>query len=808
MSNALLCVNDNGNVGIGTNSPTAKLQVAGDVNIGETLNVGTTTPSYNTNYGTGDLNVENDLFASAQIFTHNDTAGNFSFLGLGKSSGTGASPTVVQANERIAVLGFYGYDGAAYKRLASIDAYVDGTPGTNDMPGKLLFNTTSDGSSSPTTRLTIGADGNATFTGNVGIGTTSPSKKLHVVSAAEAALFQGTATWGTAIQIDSTATGGRNFQIQSSADAAGEGGGKFLIVDRDATGVPTRLSIDSTGNVGIGTASPSALLNLKATTAGQGILINGNQGYDFFKVYDGGGSDSGILDLSSLGIVKLKLHSKGDSYFNGGNVGIGTTANINAPLTIQSNSSANAINLIGRSNGVYDESIISFYDFDGTSRKGYILNSAGNMFFSTGNGSENMTILSDGNVGIGTTSPSEKLEVMGGLVVNSGFNTGVSSLYLSHTGTQAQHKAGIFTTYTAGYGRSSSIQFALNSEMNGNIVTTSDAKMTILEGGNVGIGTTSPGKKLHVVESGTNNTAIFENSGQTYSSTAIKVSEAVNNRAILSFAVGDALASTDIQAEIAGVVVNDGGTLKGDLTFKTNVGDNLQERMRIDSSGNVGIGTTSPSAGRKLDVHGDIELTEDLFIGATSSSRSEHKIKIGQNRSGNGYAYIDMIGDAGATSFYNLRIIRHNTGANALSQIVHTGTGNFEIKASDGGDIILNSSGNVGISNTSPTHKLDVTGDARFTSTVTATNFILSSDERLKENVEKVCDNRVKADWKTFELKTDKGQKRYGVIAQELEKTNPEFVREDSQGFKSVAYIDLLIAKIAELEARLEKLEK
>ena len=56
-----------------------------------------------------------------------------------------------------------------------------------------------------------------------------------------------------------------------------------------------------------------------------------------------------------------------------------------------------------------------------------------------------------------------------------------------------------------------------------------------------------------------------------------------------------------------------------------------------------------------------------------------------------------------------------------------------------------------------------------------------------------------------FELKTEKGQKRYGVIAQELEKTNPEFVREDTQGFKSVAYIDLLIAKIAELEARLEK---
>ena len=97
---------------------------------------------------------------------------------------------------------------------------------------------------------------------------------------------------------------------------------------------------------------------------------------------------------------------------------------------------------------------------------------------------------------------------------------------------------------------------------------------------------------------------------------------------------------------------------------------------------------------------------------------------------------------------------------------------------------------------------------ATFTSTVTATNFINSSDERLKENIEEVCDNSIEVNWKTFNFKTEKEQKRYGVIAQELEKTNPEFVREDSQGFKSVAYIDLLIAKIAELETRIQKLEK
>ena len=154
--------------------------------------------------------------------------------------------------------------------------------------------------------------------------------------------------------------------------------------------------------------------------------------------------------------------------------------------------------------------------------------------------------------------------------------------------------------------------------------------------------------------------------------------------------------------------------------------------------------------------------------------------------------------------------IYHNfdNGASGGSQF-HQRQNSFHWKINSTSEkLTLGTNGYIGINDTSPSYQLDVNGSGRFTSTVTATNFILSSDERLKENVKKVCDNRVKADWKTFELKTDKGQKRYGVIAQELEKTNPEFVREDSKGFKSVAYIDLLIAKIAELEARLEKLEK
>ena len=91
--------------------------------------------------------------------------------------------------------------------------------------------------------------------------------------------------------------------------------------------------------------------------------------------------------------------------------------------------------------------------------------------------------------------------------------------------------------------------------------------------------------------------------------------------------------------------------------------------------------------------------------------------------------------------------------------------------------------------------------------TITATNFIGSSDERLKTKIEPLRFSHIPIKFKTFELKSEPGVKRTGVIAQELEKTNPEFVRKDENGMLSVASIDLLFAKVAELEARIKELE-
>ena len=92
------------------------------------------------------------------------TAG--SKVALGKSrSATIGTPAIVSSGDTLATLSFAGDDGAAFIDAASIIVAVDGTPGLNDMPGRLVFSTTGDGASTPTERMRIGS------TGNIGIGT-------------------------------------------------------------------------------------------------------------------------------------------------------------------------------------------------------------------------------------------------------------------------------------------------------------------------------------------------------------------------------------------------------------------------------------------------------------------------------------------------------------------------------------------------------------------------------------------------------------------------------------------------------------
>ena len=184
------------------------------------------------------------------------------------------------------------------------------------------------------------------------------------------------------------------------------------------------------------------------------------------------------------------------------------------------------------------------------------------------------------------------------------------------------------------------------------------------------------------------------------------------------------------------------------------------ERMRINSSGNIGIGTTSPSY--KLHVAGTTYAngstigSSDLLLQDTSSAYST-ELKMQNNTHTLGIDY------------QNNEQIRFITRSGTTTVPI-----TFQMRAG----------------------------------TITATNFILSSDEKKKTKIKDLSIDNIDVRWRSFEMKENEGEYRTGVIAQELEKNHPEFVNENDEGFKSVKYIDLLIAKIAELEARLEKIEK
>jgi hypothetical protein len=100
---------------------------------------------------------------------------------------TPGSYTIVNNNDALGQLHFCGDDGTKYTtKAASIEAFVDGTPGANDMPGRLVFATTADGASSPTERMRISQNG------NIAIGATADNGyRIRIVSSSVAvASFQ------------------------------------------------------------------------------------------------------------------------------------------------------------------------------------------------------------------------------------------------------------------------------------------------------------------------------------------------------------------------------------------------------------------------------------------------------------------------------------------------------------------------------------------------------------------------------------------------------------------------------------------
>ena len=283
-----------------------------------------------------------------------------------------------------------------------------------------------------------GSDIYNTNSANVGIGTDSPDAKLFIqyADATTNAVLRTRldATYGLGISNEWVSTyvsklqlgrigAGQTSNIDFIYDIAGTEYGSIkrnyaassLKFERGGT---TDMIIDGSGNVGIGKTLPERVLHLDANQ-GRAIIQLDKGGDKIISMGTGSSAtnaDDTILQMFNEGSELVRIFTEGDSWFNGGDVGIGETS---PTYKLHVVSSSTPVAIFTGGNNAY----VDFSDPSSSVR----LQNSGHSYFGTQtntnlnfktNGSQRMTILAGGNVGIGpsVTNPIHKLEVRDGTI--------------------------------------------------------------------------------------------------------------------------------------------------------------------------------------------------------------------------------------------------------------------------------------------------------------------------------------------------------------------------------------------------------
>ncbi|MBI4276733.1 hypothetical protein HY629_02745, partial [Candidatus Uhrbacteria bacterium] len=462
--------------------------------------------------------------------------------------------------------------------------------------------------------------------GNVGIGTTAPLGKLHIKDGGyrQGIILQRSGT--TVDRFYGYIGDGTNSTIADEIYL--DANNTNFHFRQGSTGTTETVTFLNSGNVGIGTTTPQGLLAVEQGTETYSLYI-GNQG-------------SSTPSLVVQGV-------------NGnGNVGIGTTAPVaslhvgstNATLRVGSDSTADAS--AADLQIITNDRVPTFKLTDSNVASGYITMSSNGLVFNTDtvnnydfrtgassadttpetSGTSRLYIKSDGNVGIGTTAfnVGERLSVSGSDADVATFLTSAATGEIHIGGSAANDDA-----LVVGFNKTSDYGYL---QVWGDAAGSS---LVIANGGNVGIGTTNPsvrlGQKLDVAASANYGGAVLS----TWSATAAEASALDLSRsksatigtqsAVVS---GDALGYITFRgsdgtnfidgANIAATVDGTSGTndMPTRLMFGTTAdgASSITERMRITSTGNVGIGTTTPSALLAVNAPGG---TDSFAIGSSTS---------------------------------------------------------------------------------------------------------------------------------------------------------------------------------------------
>jgi hypothetical protein len=301
-------------------------------------------------------------------------------------------------------------------------------------------------------------------------------------------------------------------------------------------------------------------------------------------------SQSGTLDDRYLMLNSGNDPITGGLNITGGNVGIGTSSPAQALDVVGSVKSSNQF--IGPTAALGSSATNPTYSFSGQ-QTGMFLAASNAVGFSTG-GSERVRINSGGNVGIGTSSPSRLVHIKG-----SGNEQ--QNLFLESTTTNSRIE--FINTQTTSTGNRVAVG-ARNDSFSVNIGSSLSTKLVVNPNGNVGIGTTSPASKLHLSE-GTGSIINLGTGTSTASSTQGLNFYGRFINGVTPAAPGQL--TSFIREERQGV------DAEFDLTFGTGDTSDATEKIRLTSSGNVGIGSSDPV--QKLHVEGTSNDTIDETTG-------------------------------------------------------------------------------------------------------------------------------------------------------------------------------------------------
>jgi len=462
------------------------------------------------------------------------------------------------------------------------------------------------------------------------------------------------------------------------------------------------------------------------------------------------------------------------------------------------------------------------------------------------NNTEHMRITTGGNVGIGTTNPQAKLDVVGSAKILSG--TGSNFLDVGRNDlekvTIAVNDLNVTFTATQDSDSDDVHGFILDRVFAGtganyfDIRKDGSTQLRIDSAGNVGIGTASPSTKLHVV--GTAETRLRVGSSNASSNVVLELRDENSptgqgtvityNNAIGETYFNNALSSatTDFHFQSGEygsasdffTLSNSGGnsivqlsTTTGDsfITYEDSTNELAiasdgdlrlttptdQDVFFISSGGNIDMTQAGGNVdmGGQLTVDGNGIFNSNVGVGTASPSKILHVQPESTTDDG-----IRLTNSAGG----NLINLYQENSTEAFIRMYSNNVEKIQLRAN--GNSYFNG-GNVGIGTTNPSYKLDVSGTIRATGDV-----IAYSDARVKENVETIPNalDKVKAMRGVGYNKIGEEKRSVGVIAQEMLEVMPEAVHQDEQGMYSVAYgnlVGVLIEAMKEQQAQIDELK-